>query len=95
MGVKVVTDFDAAEGDTLVFRGHSVGLETLTQEDWDNDGNLDTVLTFVSVPDASPGAHDGDLLGTIVFLEAQLEASEILIDTNVFFGVEDPYSAIG
>lgn len=94
IGVKVVKDYDPTEGDTLVFKGHTVELDTLSYRDFDDDGKRDTVMTFVSNQGGS-GAHDGDQVGTIVLLDAIIAISEVNVNAGVHFGVEDPYSAGG
>ena len=94
IGTKIVTDYDAAEGDTLVFEGHTVQLGTLEHVDFDGDGTLDTVLSFVS-NQANGGAHDDDQVGRVVVLNTLLDAAEITVDAGVFYGVEEPFSATG
>ncbi|CUH54166.1 calcium-binding protein [Shimia marina] len=95
IGTKVVTDFDAAEGDTLVFKGHTVELEEAIYTDFDNDGDIDTVLTFVSNQGGNGGAHDGDAVGQVVILDQQIDAADIAVDRGVFYGVTEPYSEFG
>jgi len=95
IGVKTVADYDAAEGDTLVFRGHTVQLDTASYEDVDGNGRLDTVLDFVSNQGGNGGAHDGDKLGTVIILNTQIDAGDIVVDAGVFYGVEEPYSELG
>ena len=94
IGTKVVTDFDAAEGDTLVFKGHTVQLDTATYEDFDGNGTIDTVLSFVSNQGGNGGAHDGDLVGQVVILNQEIDAGDIAVDAGVFFGVEEPFSVL-
>ena len=94
IGVKVVTDYDAAEGDTLVFKGHTVQLDTLSHEDYNDDQVVDTVLTFIS-NQGGAGAHDQDEVGTVVILGALLDRGDISVNAGVFYGVEEPYSATG
>ncbi len=93
IGVKVVEDFRAGQGDTLVFAGHTVNLDTVTHTDWDGDGITDTVLTFVSNQGGNGGAHDGDAVGTVVILNNIIDTVDV--DAGVFYGVEEPWSAAG
>lgn len=95
IGTKVVTDFDAAEGDTLVFRGHTVQLESASYADFDGNGQVDTILAFVSNQGGNGGAHDGDKVGQVVILNQQIDAADISVDAGVFFGVEEPFSVLG
>lgn len=92
--VKTVTDFNA-NADTLVFRGHTVQLDSITYEDVDGDGTLDSVLAFVSNQGGNGGAHDGDKVGTVIVLNAEIDANDITIDAGVFYGVEEPFSVLG
>ena len=94
IGIKTVTDYDASV-DALVFEGHTVQLASATLEDIDGNGVLDTLLDFVSNQGGNGGAHDGDAVGTVILLNAQVDAGDIIVDAGVFYGVEDPYSAIG
>jgi Ca2+-binding RTX toxin-like protein len=72
--------------------------------DYDGDGLVnDTWLSFISVNRVreslglGPGAHEGDRLGTLVVQDVLLDIDEIAdpasgwINTNVFYGVEEPY----
>jgi Ca2+-binding RTX toxin-like protein len=98
-GDKTVTDFDAAEGDSFAFAGHTLALDTDLSGLADADGDTlvdDTVLYFYS-EQGGAGAHQGDRLGTVTFLDAAIDLAEVeaAIDANVFYGVEEPYSAIG
>jgi len=64
IGNDVITDFSAAEGDTIFISGHTANA-SLEYFDEDGDGIDDyTVITLTSVQ-ANGGAHDGDALGTI------------------------------
>ncbi|MGX9351106.1 calcium-binding protein [Shimia sp. W99] len=95
IGTKVVTDFDAAEGDTFVFKGHTVQLDSVDYEDFDGNGTIDTVLHFVSNQGGNGGAHDGDAVGSVVILNEQIDVADIEVDAGVFFGVEEPFSVLG
>jgi hypothetical protein len=92
IGTKIVKDYDAGEGDTLVFKGHTVNLDTVTHADYDGDGSTDTILTFVS-NQGGAGAHDGDQVGTVVILDNVIDSVDV--DAGVFYGVEEPWSAAG
>ncbi|QBF33210.1 calcium-binding protein [Thalassococcus sp. S3] len=93
IGVKIVTDYTAAEGDQLVFEGHTVELASVEHFDYDGDGTIDTVLNFISNQGGNGGAHDQDSVGKVVILNTIIDTVEV--DAGVFYGVEDPYSAIG
>ena len=94
IGNDVVTDFDPTE-DTLVFEGHTVTLESATLIDADGDGQTDdTLLAFYS-EQGGAGAHQGDALGTVTLIDAIVEAEDVVIDTNVFYGVETPFDLAG
>lgn len=94
IGHDVVRDFDARR-DELVFEGHTVRLESATMIDADRDGREDdTLLTFYS-EQGGAGAHQGDALGTVTLIDAEIAADDVAINRNVFYGVEDPYSAVG
>ena len=92
---KIVTDFDADEGDVLIFEGHTVALAEVVHEDVDDNGELDTVLIFVSDQGGNGGAHDQDEIGEVVILDNQLDADDIEINTDVFYGVYEPWSIEG
>ncbi|MGB0903476.1 MAG: type I restriction enzyme subunit R domain-containing protein, partial [Mangrovicoccus sp.] len=94
IGVKTVTDFNANQ-DTLVFEGHTVQLDTASYRDVDGDGELDTILDFVSNQGGNGGAHDGDDVGRVILLGVEIDADDITVDAGVFYGVEEPWSAAG
>ena len=93
IGVKTVADYNAAQ-DTLVFKDHTVQLGSATYQDVNNDGEIDTVLSFVS-NQPNGGAHDNDEVGTVILLGAEVDADDINVDAGVFYGVEEPWSALG
>jgi Ca2+-binding RTX toxin-like protein len=93
IGVKIVEDYREGQGDTLVFAGHTVNLDTVTHTDWNEDGKTDTVLTFVSNQGGNGGAHDGDEVGTVVILNNVIDSVDV--DAGVFYGIEEPWSAAG
>lgn len=95
IGTKVVTDFVEADGDSLVFKGHTVELKDAQYIDFDDDGTIDTVLNFVSNQGGNGGAHDGDAVGRVVILDQQIDAADISVDRGVFYGVTEPYSELG
>lgn len=94
IGIKHVTDYNPDE-DTLVFAGHTVQLGEIEYADMDQDGDIDTILHFVSNQGGNGGAHDGDEVGRVIIHDHQLTADDITVDAGVFYGVEDPYSALG
>jgi hypothetical protein len=91
-GVKKVTDYNAAEGDQLVFEGHTLQVAGIRHRDVDDDGELDTVISFRS-NQGGAGAHDGDNLGKVIILGNVIE--NVTVDAGVFYGVEDPWTATG
>jgi Ca2+-binding RTX toxin-like protein len=93
IGVKVVEDYSAEDGDRLVFKGHTVNLDTVTHEDFDGDGTVDTVLDFVSNQGGNGGAHDGDYVGRVVILDELIDT--VNVNAGVFFGTLDPFSPGG
>ncbi|MGB0905644.1 MAG: hypothetical protein ACPGVJ_12170, partial [Mangrovicoccus sp.] len=94
IGVKTVADFEAGR-DSLVFEGHTVQLGSIAYEDRDGNGQLDSVLSFVSNQGGNGGAHDGDAVGQVVILNAEINAGDIAVDAGVFYGVEEPWSVLG
>jgi Ca2+-binding RTX toxin-like protein len=93
-GDKVVKGYDPDE-DTLVFEGHTLRLRSAELVDADGDRRADdTVLTFYS-EQGGAGAHQGDHLGTVTFLNAEIAAEDVTTNAGVFYGVEDPFSAGG
>ncbi len=92
MGTKIVTDFDASEGDTLEFEGHVIFLDNAKHTDFDGDGNTDTVLSFRTWT-RFQNAHSGDWVGEVVVLDEIIQASDIELQRYVYYGVEDPYTA--
>lgn len=95
IGTKIVEDYNEDQ-DTFIFEGHTVNLASATLVDFDGDGAVDdTVLAFVSNQGGNGGAHDGDDVGRVVFLNAALDADDIEVDAGVFYGVEEPFSALG
>jgi len=93
MGTKIVTDFDASEGDTLEFQGYSVAHDHTDYVDYDGNGTLDSVIYFVSDQGGS-GAHDGDDVGRVVVLDTIVDAP-INVADSLFFGVLDTWSMDG
>ncbi|MEM1360390.1 MAG: hypothetical protein AAGF94_01575 [Pseudomonadota bacterium] len=94
IGDDVVRDYDPEE-DTLIFEGHTVALASATLIDADNDGQEDDTLLVFYSEQGGAGAHQGDALGTVTFLDVELTEADITINTNVFYGIEDPFSATG
>ncbi len=92
IGVKIVKDFDSAE-DQLVFEGHTVQVASIEMVDFDGRGQLDTRINFVSNQGGNGGAHDGDDVGTVVFLNCEI--ADVTVDAGVYYGVEEPFSATG
>lgn len=94
IGKKTVTDFDATEGDRLIFQGHTVEAARVRIKDFDGDGTDDTMIFFRS-NQGGAGAHDGDDVGKVLVLSNSLELAQIKVNAGVFFGLEDPFSATG
>ncbi|MEM1360389.1 MAG: calcium-binding protein [Pseudomonadota bacterium] len=94
IGNDVVKDYNP-KVDTLIFEGHTVALESATLVDADGDGKEDDTLLVFYSEQGGAGAHQGDALGTVTFLNVELTAQDININTNVFYGVEDPFTATG
>jgi len=90
IGNDTITDYNPDE-DTLVFEGHTVALESATLIDADGDGEVDDTLLVFYSEQGGAGAHQGDALGTVTILNAEVTADDVEIDTNVFYGVESPY----
>ena len=93
IGLKIVEDFNADEGDRLKFEGHTVELGSVLHQDFDGDGDLDTILHFVSNQGGNGGAHDQDEVGSVVLLDVLLDT--VKVDAGVHYGVEEPYSVDG
>jgi len=95
-GTKIVRDFDAAEGDTLIFEGHTLTLDSVEHYNFDRDrrGTTDTVLNFISDQGANGGAHDQDDLGRVVLLGVEMDAADFTVNAGVNYGTEDPYFGI-
>ena len=53
----------------------------------------DTRLNYVSNQSGNGGAHDGNDVGTIVFLNCEI--ADVTVDAGVYYGVEEPFSATG
>jgi hypothetical protein len=70
-GYVQINDFDAAEGDALQVRGHTVSLNSLEVI----DGN--TVIVVQSQQGNGGGAHDEDLLGVIIVKDAELTEDDV------------------
>jgi len=94
IGNDIVRDYDPAE-DTLRFQGHTVALDRIETLDADGDGAADDSIAFFYSEQGGAGAHQGDALGSVTFIDHLIAESEIQISTRVFFGVEDPFSALG
>lgn len=105
IGDDLVRGFNPGE-DTLVLEGHTVALDRERSGYFSNDDvgvNNDTLLVFHSINmvraarGLSPGAHEGDDLGSIVFNNVKLDFDEVedSIVTNVFYGLDEPYSVLG
>ena len=73
-GSVTIADFDAAEGDTLRVRGHTVALNRL-----DVVGG-DTLVVVQSQQGNGGGAHDEDILGVILVEGARLSEADIEFD---------------
>jgi hypothetical protein len=94
IGRDTVTDYNPRH-DKLVFEGHTVTLRSATMIDADRDGRADdTLLSFYS-EQGGAGAHQDDDLGSVTFLNARIEAADVDINKNVFYGVESPFDALG
>jgi Ca2+-binding RTX toxin-like protein len=94
IGNDVVLDYDARK-DTLVFEGHTVTLADIQRIDADDDGRRDDSVAHFYSEQGGAGAHQDDELGSVTFIDYQISAAEIDINRGVFYGVEDPYSAVG
>jgi hypothetical protein len=96
MDTKIVRDFDAAEGDTLIFEGHTLTLQSVDHFNFDRDraGSTDTVLNFISDQGAGGGAHDQDDLGRVVLLGVEMDIDDFTVNAGVNYGTEDPYFGI-
>jgi Ca2+-binding RTX toxin-like protein len=94
IGDDIVTDYNPEE-DSLVFEGHTVALESATLVDADGDGEVDDTLLVFYSEQGGAGAHQGDALGTVTLLDAVVNAEDVIINANVFYGVETPFDAAG
>lgn len=70
-GTVTIGDFNADEGDTLRVQGHTVALNSLAVI----DGN--TCIVVQSQQGNGGGAHDEDILGTIIVQNAELTEDDI------------------
>lgn len=89
---KIIADYNP-DVDELVFEGHTVTLDTVVHTDFDNNGTQDTVLSFISQQGDGGGAHDEDEVGEVVILNNVIDT--VSVDAGVFYGVEEPFSALG
>ncbi len=94
IGHEVVRDYSPEE-DMLVFEGHTVALDRIVVIDADKDGQLDDSIAYFYSEQGGAGAHQGDELGTVTFIDYIASVDDIRINTDVFYGVEDPYTAAG
>ena len=93
-GTKIVRDFDAAEGDTLIFEGHTLTLKSVEHVNFDRGRSVDTVLNFISDQGAGGGAHNQDDLGRVVLLGVEMDIDDFTVNAGVNYGTEDPYFGI-
>jgi Ca2+-binding RTX toxin-like protein len=89
IGIDVITDFSAAQGDRIEIAGHTVRAR-LGVADLDADGLMDdTRIELWSDQGPNGGAHHRDRLGEIHVLNALLEASQISVDDHPTYGAYD------
>jgi Ca2+-binding RTX toxin-like protein len=91
IGVDTIMDFNARQGDTIDIIGHTVDPYAFDHVDIDGDNRLDTIIRLRSnqgnADQNNPnGAHDGDPLGEIHVMNAQLTVNDIM-DTDVAYGI--------
>lgn len=89
---KIIVDYNP-DVDELVFEGHTVTLDEVQHTDFDKNGTTDTVLSFISQQGDGGGAHDEDDVGEVIILNNVIDT--VSVDAGVFYGVEEPFSALG
>lgn len=94
MGDDIVYDYNPDE-DELVFEGHTLALDRIEMLDADNDGQDDDSVAYFYSEQGGAGAHQGDELGSVTFMDYEITEGELGIQAGVFYGVEDPYTAAG
>lgn len=83
VGLTVIADYDASEGDKIVLAGHTVSIGNIEVVDGD------TVIDLVSDQGGNGGAHDGDSLGRVVVLDAEVSEDDIEVNAGVFYATVD------
>jgi Ca2+-binding RTX toxin-like protein len=83
IGTDTITDFSHAD-DTIRIEGHTVAIASQTSEDL-GGGKFKTTIKLKSEQGAA-GAHDEDMLGTIIVLGDQVQADDIQLDAGVTHG---------
>ncbi len=91
-GFDYFVDYNKEE-DHIAVIGHTANVE-VDYVDFDNDGDLESIVTVVSLQHGNGGAHDRDLLG-VLFVDGDLvDVDDIQTDNGVTYGVVENYADV-
>lgn len=85
LGVNVWADFNRAEGDDILVRGHTVKVD-IEYKDINRDGDLESILTLTSADmrNGAPQAHVHDWLGVLIVDGDMVTQDDITVDPMTF-----------
>ncbi len=85
LGVNVWADFNRAEGDSILVRGHTAKVD-IEYKDINGDGDLESILTLTSgdMRNGAPQAHVFDWLGVLIVDGDLVTEDDITVDPMTF-----------
>ena len=86
IGNDVILDFNKSEGDKIRIAGHTVEVSNIEYVDLNQDQILESIIHLISNQGANGGAHNQDELGSITVYGDLVEASDLRVNTGVFYG---------
>ncbi|MET1414450.1 LamG-like jellyroll fold domain-containing protein [Roseibium sp. HPY-6] len=88
IGDDIITDFNRAEGDSILIEGHTTKIRSITYGDANNDGIVDhSVIALYSDQGRGGGAHNNDDLGTVTVYGDLITLSDISTTAKPAYGI--------
>ena len=88
IGNDIITDFNRAEGDSILIEGHTTKISSITYGDANNDGIVDhSVIALYSDQGSGGGAHANDELGTVTVYGDLITLSDISTTAKPAYGI--------
>ncbi|WP_421982003.1 LamG-like jellyroll fold domain-containing protein [Roseibium sp.] len=88
IGNDIITDFNRAEGDSILIEGHTTKISSITYGDSNNDGIVDhSVISLYSDQGSGGGAHANDELGTVTVYGDLITLSDISTSAKPAYGI--------